>query len=156
MDLAFFLWGILASLAHQGELCQHEPLLHQLPSASHDPQHFVSATSRRIPSLAALWWGCFRQRACHHLQPLKPLAARHCWDRGRAEGDRKKDSSVRGKETPTGSVTAACSAPSVSIKGTPWRKTVLKKKSSRCFPAKTVLWAAPPLRKTCQNLAGDL
>lgn len=66
-----------------------------------------------------------------------------------AKGDGKRDFWVRGKETPSGSETAACGSPGVSIKGTPSGETVFKEKRSRRFPAKNTLWAAPPLRKTC-------
>lgn len=78
-------------------------------------------------------------RACHHLQPLQPLAPWHTGDGEgavEAEGDGKKDSWVRGKEAPAGSVTAACGAPTVSIKGSPSGETVFKEKRSRWFPAK--------------------
>lgn len=71
------------------------------------PHHFVGAGSR-TPSLAARWQGCCHERACHRLRHLQPARLLGTAGRGEgavgAKGDSKRDSSVRGKEAPAGSV----------------------------------------------------
>lgn len=73
-------------------------------------------------------------RAHHHLRHLQPwLLGTAGTSQGAvgAEGDSKKDSWVRGKDAPAGSVAAVCSAPGVSNEGTPSSETVSQEKHSR-------------------------
>lgn len=73
-------------------------------------------------------------RAYHELRHLQPWLLGTAGTRQGAvvaEGDSKKDSWVRGKDAPSGSVTAVCGAPGVSIRGTLSSETVFQEKHSR-------------------------
>jgi len=154
-DIQCLSYGAAWLARRRGELCLGEPLLHRIPwhlAAPGEPNTLGVLVAAALPRLLP------RGRAVSMREPAIASGTSSPWLLGTtgigdaavgAGGTGKRDSWMRRQEAPAGSVTAACGAPGVSIKGTPSGENVFEEKHSMWFPAKPTLWAAPPLRKMC-------